>query len=92
LELFVYTDKGEIATHHTYQTYNWLVIDELLLVLRDSSIYEYDDLEQLISKTHFIEYNYPNTGVFRNKTITKYDYYCDRQLKSETLEILPNNV
>lgn len=53
-------------------------------------MYEYNESNQLVYKENFYEYHYPENGAFRNKTISKYDYYCDGQLKSETLEQLPN--
>jgi hypothetical protein len=90
LNLFTYTDKGELLSRTTYQSYGWLEITDLQLSSRDSFLYKYDDSELLIYKENLYEYHYPESGTFRNKIIIKYNYYCDGQLKSETREQLPN--
>lgn len=90
LRTYTYTDKGEAAVFTNYQTYNWLAISEMQLTQRDSFVYEYNDLDQLIYKEGHHEYYYPGSSDFKNKVVYKYNYYCDGQLKSETWENLPN--
>lgn len=93
LHLWTYNEQGEQVTFHRYQTYDGLGIETLLLANRDSSIYTYNEAEQLIYKKQFNEYYYyqiepPTINKFQYST--KYAYYCDGQLKSTTTENLPN--
>lgn len=77
-----YAQNGEIETSKRYQTRYGVSDDPLYLTQLDSFVYQYEE-DRLIKKVNFFRSRF---SALQTRTTT-YDYYCDGQLKSESLEI-----
>ncbi|MFT4759156.1 MAG: hypothetical protein ACI9XO_003496 [Paraglaciecola sp.] len=86
LKLSTYTLQGELETFREFKTAYQVNDNPLYIVRLDSLTYQYDDEGKLLRKDQFIQ-SYSNP--IRHFT-TRYDYYCNGQLKTETTENLPN--
>lgn len=81
LTINTYTSKEEVETHQKYETQNFFNSGRRFGHIRsDSFSYHYDLNDQLTLKEEFTQhYENPIT-----KHYSKYKYYCNGQLKSET--------
>ena len=81
IQITTYTSKGEIETFKKYFSRHAFNNIPLRLVRSDSLIYEYDEHDNLIRKDlYYRGYDNPVDLVS-----TTYSYYCNGQLKTETV-------
>lgn len=86
LKLSTYTVQGELASYREYKTAHLHNDKPLYLVRFDTLTYVYDAEEKLVEKREITQhYNNPS-----RTTTTRYDYYCNGQLKTEIIENLPS--
>ena len=90
LVTYTYNEKGEQTSSNNYRNYDWLGELDLKLYIQDTAVYEYNTDDQLVKKVQTINRYDENEGlVFSATFTTTYEYYCNGQLKRETLEALP---